>query len=145
MAIITKKTALLWIALIAGALALVKFFWKPMQSENITANQSSEQQQSAKNTVRSATVKTRYNNPSGSDEIGFTLGIDDKGTITEAKTDVLAANPTSKMRQEAFAAALPSVLVGKDISTLKEVDRVGGSSLSTAAFNSSISALKAQL
>lgn len=141
---ITKKTALIGVALIVGLLTLVKFLWKPLQSEsnkeNVAQNQAMEQKQ-----VRMATIKTNYKNPGGSDYVAFTLRVDEKGTITEAKTEILAVNPTSKMRQEAFAAALPQVLVGKDLSTLSKIDRVGGSSLTTGAFNASLDALKAQL
>lgn len=165
MAVITKKTALLGIAVVAGLLALWKFVWRPTQSdEKMNAQNSNAQimkdasapvvaapRNSAATPTNStipaktAMVKTHYNNPGGGDDVAFTLSVDDKGVITEAKTDVLAINPTSKMRQQSFAEALPAAIVGKDIHTLSSIDRVGGSSLTTGAFNAALDQLKAQL
>lgn len=93
--------------------------------------------------TKSTAVKTSYKNPGGSDEVGFELIVDNEGTITEANVDVLAKNPISIKRQEAFAAALPGAVVGKKLSELSNIDRVGGSSLTTASFNESLGQLKA--
>jgi hypothetical protein len=49
------------------------------------------------------------------------------------------------MRQESFGSGAGAVLVGKKLSDLGAIDRVGGSSLTTNAFNTSIDKLKAQL
>lgn len=154
MAKITKKTALFSIAIIVGLLTLVKFAWKPLQSDTKVSAPVSEKQAApilaapsgnTASAARTASVKRRYNNPGGSDEVGFVLSVDDKGIITSVKTEVLAVNKISQMRQEAFASAMPQVLIGKDINTLGNLDRVGGSSLTTNAFNTSIEELKAQL
>lgn len=91
------------------------------------------------------TDATSYSNPGGSDEVSFTVTVDGAGVITKAETGVLAKNPTSKMRQESFAAALPAAIVGKKLSELSNIDRVGGSSLTTNAFNASLAKLKSQI
>jgi hypothetical protein len=77
--------------------------------------------------------------------VGFTLVVDNNGVITDAQTEVMGVAPTSKMRQESFAKELPKVVVGKKLADLTKVDRVGGSSLTTGAFNAALAKLKAQL
>ncbi|MEX0896187.1 MAG: hypothetical protein WDZ94_04640 [Patescibacteria group bacterium] len=95
--------------------------------------------------VQSVSVNTEYLSPAGPENVGFTLTIDSAGIITEAQTEVLGKAPTSIMRQESFAEELPSVVVGKQLSELTEVDRVGGSSLTTAAFNEALAEFQAQI
>lgn len=156
MAIITKKTALLGVLALAGIMAVVKFVWKPTESEEQMKASSTQSQTPARETVmerklspeqavKSVRVETSYKNPSGSDGVAFVLSVDADGKITAATTEVLAVNATSKMRQTAFAEALPAVLVGKDLKTLTSIDRVGGSSLTTKAFNDSLSQLQSQI
>lgn len=90
-------------------------------------------------------VETNYMSPGGEEQIGFTLFVDEEGVITAAETNVLGKSPTTVMRQKSFAAELPTVVTGKKLSELSDVDRVGGSSLTTGAFNKALTELKAQL
>ena len=94
---------------------------------------------------KTLTYKTSYTNPSGSDEVGFSVMVDANGMVTGVKVDVLAVNGISKNRQTAFATDLPQVITGKKFSELAPIDRVGGSSLTTGAFNAALPELKAQL
>lgn len=153
MVVMSKKTALIWIFIVAGAV-LWKFVWQSMKGENITAQSplsggtmmqkgvGGGMMEPGERTVR---VQTRYQNPGGSDEVGFVVTVGGDSIITDAQTEVLAVNPTSKDRQEAFAAELPAALRGKKLSELTALDRVGGSSLTTDAFNAMFPQLKSQL
>jgi len=106
-----------------------------------TSSQESTQNASQK----TISVTTHYDNPGGGDDVRFNLTVDDAGTIVEAGSDVLAVNPTSILRQRAFAAEFPKVVVGKKLADLTAIDRVGGSSLTTKAFNEALDQLKSQL
>ena len=110
---------------------------KPMTEKTITAP--------VVPAAKDVAIKTSYASPAGTDEVGFTLSVDAMGTIIGAKTDVLTAHPISKKRQEAFADGLLPVVKGKKLSELSSIDKVGGSSLTTKAFNDSLDELKAQL
>lgn len=156
MVILTKKTALLGVLALAGIMAVVKFVWRPTESEEQIGTSTTqlqtpvpqammERKMSPEQAVKSVRVQTNYKNPSGSDDVAFVLSVDADGKIIAATTEVLAVNATSKMRQTAFADALPAVLVGKDLKTLTNIDRVGGSSLTTKAFNDSLSQLQSQI
>lgn len=89
--------------------------------------------------------QTSYRTPGGTEEVSFLLMVDDGGEITAAQANVMAKNPTSVMRQTSFADEFPQVLLGKNINELEKVDRIGGSSLTTGAFNQALAGLKAQL
>ncbi|MDP2838190.1 MAG: hypothetical protein Q8O53_02855 [Candidatus Moranbacteria bacterium] len=95
--------------------------------------------------ARKISTKTRYDNPAGGDEVGFTLTVDEEGAITDVVVDVLATNPTSRMRQQAFASELPQALKGKKLRDLEAIDKIGGSSLTTKAFNEALPEMKSQL
>ncbi len=95
--------------------------------------------------TRDISVTTTYTNPAGEDQIRFTLMVDDAGVITDVKTEILATHDVSKKRQMAFADGLPAVVNGKKLSQLTGIDRVGASSLTTQAFNTSLNQLKSQL
>lgn len=114
----------------------------PKDASDKTTQETQSQQAPA---TKELSIKTSYENPGGADEVGFTVVVDSNGVITDAKTETLATNPTSLIRQQSFASELPTVLKGKKLSELSQIDKVGGSSLTTAAFNKSLDQLKAQL
>jgi hypothetical protein len=91
------------------------------------------------------TATTSYKNPSGMDEVGFKVVVDSNGTITDGEVQVLAENRNSKMFQENFSKGFPTAVRGKKISDLESIDRVGGASLTTKAFNESLGKLKSEL
>src|SRR3989344_5070978 len=171
MAVAKKKLFIIGLLILAGVLAIVRFvLMRPVQEEGaemVTGTTETTQQKDIvpssveggqmmggnNNTLmgqkmmdaNTASVTTHYNNPGGVDDVSFTLVVDDSGVITKAETGILAQGSTAKMRQESFAAAFPAVLVGKKLSEIEKVDRVGGSSLTTNAFNASLPKLKEQL
>jgi NifU-like protein involved in Fe-S cluster formation len=95
--------------------------------------------------MKEVSVKKSYENPAGGDDVMFTLVVDATGIITDAKTGILAIHDISKKRQLAFAEGLPAAVKGKKLSELTTIDRVGGSSLTTKAFNDALTELKAAL
>lgn len=156
MAQIKKSTLFLGVAVLAGLVAAVKFLMpskggdtNPMQAAgDMKPNTTAKPVAPASETpgaVKSVTTKTSYKNPSGQDEVGFTLSVDAMGTIVDAKTDILATNDISKKRQAAFAEGFPAAVKGKKLSELSSIDKVGGSSLTTKSFNDALATLKSQL
>lgn len=154
MAKISKKTALLWVLVVAAVLSIWRFIFQPFVSreQQVTTSVTSVETPTSETSVpktevvgetKTASVQTSYKNPGGEDKVGFSVSVDESGTITKASVDVLATNPTSKMRQQAFAAGLPKAIEGKKISDLTAIDKVGGSSLTTNSFNASLAQLKA--
>ncbi|MBW7944427.1 hypothetical protein H3C70_03445 [Patescibacteria group bacterium] len=118
---------------------------QPSESTNPETGSSSTDQRSPEAGEETVSVETSYVTPAGEEKVGFTLYVDANGVITDAYTNQQAKAPTSVMRQKSFAAELPTVLKGKKLSELESVDRVGGSSLTTGAFNKALTELKAQL
>lgn len=150
MAKIQKKSALIGVFLIAAVLSAWKFVWEPYEhrtEDNMTLSPIVEvvpsvQQDVATTETVTQSVKVIYATPAGQDPVGFNITTDKEGVIIDAKVEVLAKNSTSQNRQRAFAADLPQVLIGKKLSELTAIDRVGGSSLTTKAFNASLEKLK---
>lgn len=122
-------------------------------SDAAQANEANMVQSDSQDTMQQETLAeqktlsttTSYQSPAGEEQVGFSLTVDQNGVITDAETEVLGKAPTSVMRQESFAEEFPSVLVGKKLSELESVDRIGGSSLTTEAFNEAIDDLRAQI
>lgn len=96
-------------------------------------------------TVKKLTTEVTYKEPAGESPISFTLSVGSDGVITDATAEVLATHDVSKARQTAFAAEFAAAVKGKQLSELTAIDRVGGSSLTTKAFNDALATLKAQM
>ncbi len=147
---ISKKTALIWVFIVAALVCVWRFVWQPAQQKeeaaplpsNSPVQTSSPVNEGGSPAVKKTSVRTSYKNPGGTDEVAFSLVVDETGTIVTANTEILAKNPTSIQRQQAFAQGLPQAIQGKKISDLIAIDKVGGSSLITAAFNASLAELK---
>lgn len=91
--------------------------------------------------VRSTTT---YESPGGPEDVTFTLILQD-GVIVDAGTTVLGINETTQERQTSFAHEFGAAVEGKLLSELQPLDRIGGSSLTTKAFNDSIAQLQSQI
>lgn len=138
--------ALVGILIVGGALVVWKFSGKSETDGSITSSDTkgttgTDMKVSEKN----VSTKAMYKNPAGEDEVGFALTVNADGVIVSATAEVLATHDISKKRQEAFAAEFPTALRGKKLSELLAIDRVGGSSLTTGAFNQALPELQAQL
>ncbi len=115
---------------------------QPTEVPEETIMQESQPSEDITTEVRTT---TSYESPAGEEEVSFILMVDNEGIITEAQTEVLGKAPISITRQESFAAELPTAVVGKKLADLTNVDRVGGSSLTTGAFNAVLPELQNQL
>lgn len=158
MAQIKKSTLLFGVVVLAGLVGAVKWLMpsKDDQSgKSMTTNEAAPTAAPAgadnipvtgtTKEAKAVTVKTSYKNPAGDDEVGFTLYVDSTSMIVDAKTEILAIHDISKKRQTAFADGLPMAVKGKKLSELTAIDKVGGSSLTTKAFNDALTQLKAQI
>lgn len=83
-------------------------------------------------TALTRTETVSYKNPSGADEVEFSVTVTD-GVITAASANPKAKNEISIKLQTAFAADVASKVIGKKAKDL-DVDAIGGASLTTAAF-----------
>jgi len=91
-----------------------------------------------------STVAT-YEAPGGTDKVRFTIGLDAGGRVVSVKaSDALKGDEVSE-NLATFSTGLLVVIRGKKLSELTAVDRVGKSSLTTAAFNASLLDLQKQL
>lgn len=86
-----------------------------------------------------------YQSPGGPEEVGFSLVVDQQGTIVAAATTILGKSPTTQLRQTSFSEEFPDAVKGKMLADLGPLDRVGGSSLTTGAFNQALADLQTQL
>ncbi len=111
------------------------------QEQSLTATGTSELAQA----MRRLKVAGSYQSPAQAEQVDFELVVDSEGIITEATSTVKSDNPISQTRQTAFAEAFPTAVVGKKLADLENVDRIGGSSLTTGAFNAALAELKSQL
>lgn len=146
-----KIIGVVGVVLVAGALLFWKFAGTEEDDKMMATPESkgTTGMEPKKDTMmtgeKTLSYKTSYTNPSGSDEVGFNVMVDANGVVTGVTVDVLAVNGISKNRQTAFATDLPQAITGKKLMDLNAIDRVGGSSLTTGAFNAALPALKAQL
>lgn len=93
----------------------------------------------------SITETQTYQSPAGPEEVGFTIVVDEAGTINSVTVENKAKAPTSVIRQDAFKAEIEEAVVGKKLADLEEIDRVGGSSLTTGAFNAFLTEAKTRI
>jgi len=130
------------VAIVAVALLSYRFLPAIVQTRNDSAQAVTDTNPAATREV--STVAT-YESPDGMDKVRFTIGLDAGGRVVSVKsTDALKADSVSDSLVK-FSTGLLLVIRGKKLSELTAVDRIGKSSLTTAAFNASLPALKAQL
>jgi uncharacterized protein with FMN-binding domain len=82
-----------------------------------------------------------YQSPNGTENVEVTVTLAD-GVITAVEVVGDGDNPNSKRYQTAFADGIADVVVGVSIDEIS-VDKVAGSSLTSAGFNDAIDEIKA--
>lgn len=87
------------------------------------------------------TESVDYQAPSGTETVDVTLTLAD-GVITEVEVTGHATDPQAKQHQGEFADGIDGVVVGKNIDEI-QVDKVGGSSLTSDGFNKAVDLIKA--
>lgn len=83
-----------------------------------------------------------YNSPGGPDQIGVTLTLKND-IVTAVSINPMPGDRESKQYQAKFASGYQSLVLGKDISSVK-LSAVSGSSLTPIGFNDAITKIKAQ-
>lgn len=78
------------------------------------------------------------------DTLRFVVVVDSEGTIVEIKTLEASTGEVPEKKKE-FNSEVNVLLKGKKLSELKAIDKVGESSKTTAAFNSALPELQANL
>lgn len=124
--------------------------WKNMDETGVVTGENGSGDKKTSGTdmlvaEKKLSTKASYQSPAGEEEIGITVMVNSEGVIVDANAEVLATHAISKTRQLAFAEGFPEALKGKKLSELTSIDKVGGSSLTTGAFNVSLTELKGQL
>ena len=87
------------------------------------------------------TESATYQAPSGTETVDVTLTLADN-VITAVEVAGHATDPQAKEHQGEFADGIAGVVVGKNIDDI-QVDKVGGSSLTSGGFNTAVDAIKA--
>lgn len=89
----------------------------------------------------SYTATGDYQAPSGTETVEVTVTLE-SGTITAVTAVGDATDPQAQGYQGQFAAGIGAIVVGKNIDDI-QVDKVGGSSLTSTGFNNAIESIKA--
>jgi hypothetical protein len=119
----------------SGASVIMTVTPAPLPGDAATGSTTPAPESSVTPAVAAAVTKTEtlaYTTPAGSDSIEFSMTVEG-GVIKSVTASPKAENDISKKRQASFAAAVQGEVVGKNIKDL-DLDAVGGSSLTTAAF-----------
>jgi len=87
------------------------------------------------------TESADYSAPSGTETVDVTLTLADN-VITDVQVTGHATDPEAKVHQGEFASGIAGVVVGKNIDDI-QVDKVGGSSLTSGGFNAAVELIKA--
>ena len=87
------------------------------------------------------TESGNYQAPSGTETVEVTLTLAD-GIITDVTVVGDATDPTAQSRQAQFIAGIADIVVDANIDDL-DVQKVGGSSLTSGGFNLAVEAIKA--
>lgn len=83
-----------------------------------------------------------YQSPNGTEEVDVTITLEGD-VITAVEVVGHGSSPDSKRYQGEFIDGIAAEVVGKDIDDI-QVDRVGGSSLTSGGFNSAVEEIKAE-
>jgi len=87
------------------------------------------------------TESADYQAPSGTETVDVTITLVDD-VITAVDVTGHASDPQAKVHQGEFASGIAAVVVGKSIDEI-QVDKVGGSSLTSGGFNAAVELIKA--
>lgn len=83
-----------------------------------------------------------YQAPSGTETIEVTITLKND-TIEAVEVVGEATDPQAKLHQGEFINGIAGIVVGKNIDQI-QVDKVGGSSLTSGGFNAAVDAIKAE-
>ena len=96
--------------------------------------------------LREVSVTTTYTVPDGEDTERFSVFLDNDGVVVVVTAaNIAEPEEESQTHVREFAYSLTKMIKGKKLSELGPVDKVGSSSLTTAAFNAALPDLQAQI
>lgn len=96
--------------------------------------------------LHEVTTTLTYDVPDGEDSERFHVYLDDNGVIVLVTAEnILEPEEEAQVHIREFAHKLTQQIKGKKLSELEGIDKVGTSSLTTAAFNAALLDLQAQL
>ncbi|MDO8575830.1 MAG: hypothetical protein Q7R90_00775 [bacterium] len=138
-----KRNLIIPAAVIAvGVVALLSYRFLPVLLQTRERNAALEPNLAV---PREVSAVATYESPRGTDKVRFAIGLDTGGRVVSVKsTDVLKGDAVSENLAK-FSEGLLLVIRGKKLSELTAVDRIGKSSLTTAAFNTTLPDLQKQL
>lgn len=139
-----KSLTIIAIAVIVAAITYYLYISNTLQS--VIGGRAAQGTTELNGTAaKEVSATATYETPGGSDTVRFTLGLDTQGTVVSVKSSDALKNDEVSTQLAKFSENLLLVIKGKKLSELKAVDKVGTSSLTTAAFNTALSQLQAQL
>ena len=141
-----KRNLIIGVLIVVGVAALLSYRFVPgiLQSIGGTMTPWAANEPNLAVTREVSAVAT-YESPGGTDKVRFTISLDASGAVNGVKsTDALNGDTVSE-NLEKFSNGLLLVIRGKKLSELRSIDRVGTSSLTTAAFNAVLPDLQKQL
>lgn len=139
--ILTGKVAKLVFGVVLVAVAVAVFYLIEGERARDAVQSESEEEAAYHQTLSDTVV---YEIPDGSHTIEFTVALDEAGVIQRVRgTDV--TDPEHQDSIDEFVEVVNTRVVGKPLAELEAIDKVGTSSLTTAAFNESLANLQAQL
>ena len=95
--------------------------------------------------ARQISADATYTVPGGEDKVKFVLSLNSQGRVVGVKTDDILNPDKVNPNLEKFSQELLVTIKGKKLSELSNIDKVGTSSLTTAAFNEALERLKSQI
>lgn len=136
-----KKNVVITVVAVTAALAVVGYRFivggsSPSEEEAFVAVETAA--------LRELSAEVSYDVPGGDHTVSYTLYVDEAGTIQDvASRDIL--DPDHQENMDRFNEGLRTQIVGKKLSELEAIDKVGTSSLTTDSFNAALADLKAQI
>lgn len=132
------------LVLIGGVLIVLVFLmYYLINGEQARQNVLIDEQDEETAIYRELSDTVSFEYPGGTHTIKFEFLVDEAGVINEIKAADI--DPENQGQLANFVTTANTQFVGKNISDLSNVDKVGTSSLTTAAFNESLANIQAQL
>ena len=141
----TRKS-IIAIAIVAAVTVLVYYRYFPKTPQTAVNEKSTETTKELTLAIsKEVNAFAVYDVPGGVDKVKFTLFLDRDGTILGVKSLDTVKPDEVNPNLEKFNTELGVVIKGKNLNEINKVDKIGTSSLTTAAFNKALSDLKSQI
>lgn len=131
------------VALVATVLIITLLTIYGIIRNEQVAREAREQAQALAPAVEYRTLQetVAFEYPAGTHNVVFTFNLDDAGVI--ASVNAADTDPDNNGKFPEFTVSVSELVVGKTLAELTPLSRVGGASLTTAAFNEAVAKLQA--